>query len=348
MSNKKKNRIRRNNKKGDSFFKRYRRIIIVLLELFIVCLVFKYAQNYVKDDNDLKIYINSDNVSFKYEPFIEDGTLYLSIEDVDNFLDANTYYEENNNEENYLISISGNKIIRLIENSKEVEINDTVDEIEDSFKTKEGIYYLPISDIESVYNIEIQEHTDNNIINIDKLSKEKKSAYLQNNTKLKYKDTIFSRTIENLKKDEQVTIVNSGEKWTKVQSTTGNVGYVKTNKLSNEEVVRETLDFENEIVVEDSDNISELSNDDIEGTIDDITLDYDSRKEFILRIVDTAISNRLDGVRVNFDNVENEENYYRFLAELKPYLNDYGISLIVVKKDNLDDEKLQNVTNEVQ
>ena len=60
------------------------------------------------------------------------------------------------------------------------------------------------------------------------------------------------------------------------------------------------------------------------------------------------MSKRLKGVKVNFDNINNTENYYRFLAELRPYLNDYGISLIVVKKDNLDENTLKEVTNSVE
>lgn len=346
MSNRNHKRSRKNKKNEKNFFKKYRRIIIVIVELIIICTIFKYAQNYIKDDNSLKVYINSDNVSLKYEAYVENGALYLAIEDIDNFLDANTYYEKNINGENTLISISGNKIIRMSENSNEVEINDITDEITNKFNIKNGVYYIPVSDIESVYNIEIEEH-QNNIINISMLSKEKKIAYLQDRTKLKYKDTTFSKTLENLRKGEEVTIVNSGDKWTKVQSTDGNVGYIKTNKLFNEEVVRENLDIENEMKLESEENTSEISNEDIEESIDEVIINYDSRKEFISRIVDTAITKRLKGVKVNFENIENEENYYRFLAELKPYLNDYGISLIVVKKDNLDEERLKEATNEV-
>ena len=64
--------------------------------------------------------------------------------------------------------------------------------------------------------------------------------------------------------------------------------------------------------------------------------------------MDTAISKRLKGVKVDFDNIENEDNYYRFLSELRPYLNDYGISLIVVKKDNLDENILSKIVNQVE
>lgn len=341
-----KNSGHRNSNK-DNFFKTYRRIIIVLLELILLCLIFNFAPNYIKDTNKLKVYINSNDIAFKYMPFIENSTLYISVDDINNFLGVRTYVENINNVDN-IISVSENKVILMKKNSNEIEINNLSLKIDDKIKEKEGVYYIPISDIDEAYNIEIEKYIDTNIINIDSLNTEKKVAYLNKKDKLKYKDTSFSKTIEKLKKGEEVTIISKDDKWTKVQSRDGHVGYIKTKNLFNEKVVRENLNIANEIKPEENDDISELSNNDISSGIDEITSSYESRKEFILRILDTALSKRLKGVKVNFDNINNTENYYRFLAELRPYLNDYGISLIVVKKDNLDENTLKEVTNSVE
>lgn len=342
-----KRRSRHKNSNKESFFRTYRRIIIVLLELIILCLIFKYAPNYIKDSDNLKVYINNNNVTYKYEPFIKEKTLYISVYDLNNLLDTNTYVENDDNEK-VIISISENKVIKFNENSNEIEVNNISSKIDSKVEEKNGVYYIPLSDIDELYNLEIKEHIDTNIINIESLNKEKKVAYLNKKDKLKYKDTVFSKTIESLKKGEEVIIISKGDKWTKVQSRDGLVGYVKTNKLFNEKVVRENLDISNEIKVENNEDVSVLSNKDIDESIDEITSNYESRKDFILRIMDTAISKRLKGVKVDFDNIENEDNYYRFLSELRPYLNDYGISLIVVKKDNLDENILSKIVNQVE
>ena len=100
-----KRRSRHKNSNKESFFRTYRRIIIVLLELIILCLIFKYAPNYIKDSDNLKVYINNNNVTYKYEPFIKEKTLYISVDDLNNLLDTNTYVENGDNEK-VIISIS--------------------------------------------------------------------------------------------------------------------------------------------------------------------------------------------------------------------------------------------------
>ena len=63
-----KRRSRHKNSNKESFFRTYRRIIIVLLELIILCLIFKYAPNYIKDSDNLKVYINNKAEYFKFKP----------------------------------------------------------------------------------------------------------------------------------------------------------------------------------------------------------------------------------------------------------------------------------------
>lgn len=345
MSRKKTSNKRRLKIREDSLLARSKRFIIVIVAIIAICILFNIAENYIKDTGELKVYINNNDVVLVNEPYIKNGTLYLSMSDIDKYLEATTYSEKNSDNKNTIISTSGSKIVRLIEGENSAEVNDTIQDIENSFEMKNGIYYLPVSELSGVYNLEITEY--NNIINLDLLNKQKKVTYLKEKQSLKYSDTAFSKTIEIVNKGEEVTLIEQNKKWSKVMTSDGNIGYIKTKKLEEEQIIREELILHNEIKVSEEDKTAEISNSDINKDIDEVINTYDDRKEFIMKIVNTSIKNRLKGVIVNFDNIDITENYYKFLTELKPYLNDYGISLIVVKKDNLDIEKLKDITNEV-
>ena len=345
MNRKKSNNKKRLKIREDSILVKSKRFIIVIVAMISICIAFNIAENYIKDKGELKVYINSTDVVLINEPYMKNGTLYLSVNDIDKYLNATTYSEKNSENKNTIISTSGSKIARLTEGEKEVEVNDTVQKIENNLEIKNGVYYLPVSELDGIYNLEIKKY--NNIINLDMLNKEKKVTYLTEKQRLKYSDTSFSKTVEIVNKGEEVTLVQKSEKWSKVMTSDGNIGYIKTKKLEKEQIAREEFVLHNEMKVTDDEKIAEISNNDIDKDIDEIINTYDLRKKFITRIVNASIKNRLKGVKVNFDNIDIPENYYKFLTELKPYLNDYGISLIVVKKDNLDVEKLKNITNEV-
>lgn len=328
------------------FLSRIERIIIILVYLIIVCIILSYAKNFIKDNNKLKILINSNDVSLKYEAFIKNDALYMSVDDIDKYFGANTYSEKNENGKDTVISMSGNKILRLTDGEKVYEINNTTQSIKNNFENKDGIYYLPVSEIMATYNIDIEE-CDNKVVNIELLNTEKKVAKSTKRIKVKFKETTFSKTIDKIRKNEEVTVVQEGKKWTKIMANGGYLGYVKTKYLKEPRIIREVFDDEITNDRKEKNNVLELTNDDIRGSIDSITKSYDTRKDFILKVVDTAVKKKLNAVKVNFNGIKNEENYYRLLTELRPYLNEYSISLIAVKNDELSEERLKNIVNEI-
>ena len=322
-----------------------KKVFLILIYLIIVCTILVYAKNYIKDSGKLKLLINSDDVSLKYEAFIKNGSLYMSVDDIDNYFGAKTYSEKNKDGKDTVISMSGNKILRLIDGEKIYEINNTTQKIGNNFENRNGIYYLPVSDIMATYNVQIEEY-DNNTINVELLNKEKRVAKAKKRVKVKYKETIFSKNVDKVRKNEQVIVVKDNKKWTKIMTNDGHFGYVKTKYLEKEEVIREV--FDGEITNKKENNkVVEIKNEDIKGSRDNITKSYDPRKAFILNIVDGAVKKKFNAVEINFNNIKNVENYYRFLTELRPYLNEYSISLIVVKKDELSESRLKNIVNQI-
>lgn len=340
------NRKTKNKPMKKGFYKKYRKLIIIFLYLIILSFVFKYAENFVIDKYDLKILINGEDPDLEYAVYIENRTLYMSTDDVDKLFDSKTYIEENDEGKIEIISITDTKILRITEDENTIEINNTEQNISNSIIKKGKIYYLPISEITGIYNLELTEY-ENNIFNFENLNTKKEISTLKNKAKLKYKATNISKSVETLRIGQTVTILEQGKKWTKVQTGNGNIGYVKTKKLNSIETDREEFDIENILDENEFDDIKVLKDNDLEDDIDNITINYNSRKEFIIKILNVAIKNKVDAIEINLNNIENTENYYRFLEELKPYLNEYYISLIVVKTENLDENRLKEVSNEV-
>ncbi len=59
------------NRENTSFLYRYKRILIVLIELILVILALNLAKNFTKDTDKIKVLINSNDVILKYDAFIE-------------------------------------------------------------------------------------------------------------------------------------------------------------------------------------------------------------------------------------------------------------------------------------
>lgn len=106
-----------------------------------------------------------------------------------------------------------------------------------------------------------------NRIIIDSIQEEKKEATVIQRTNLKTRKGIFSSKIEKLIIGENVIILEDLGNYKKVKSPRGNIGYIKTKKLSNETVVREKVENK-KIELEVYKDYSNIS-----GIYDDIQVD---------------------------------------------------------------------------
>jgi uncharacterized protein YgiM (DUF1202 family) len=56
---------------------------------------------------------------------------------------------------------------------------------------------------------------------------------------------MFSKTLEKVSKSQRVTVLGTDGKYTKIRTSAGNIGYVKTKKLSEVEVKRDSMEETN-------------------------------------------------------------------------------------------------------
>ena len=65
------------------------------------------------------------------------------------------------------------------------------------------------------------------------------SSKISKKTKVKSKKGIISKKIDKLIIGDRVSVIEKNGKYAKVRTPLGNIGYVKTNRLSDEKIIKE-------------------------------------------------------------------------------------------------------------
>ena len=226
-----------------------KRIIIILILLAVTVFILIKAQNYLKESNENKInlIINNNNVTsrLKHDVKITDGIIYLSMDDIENFFDKYIYIEEEINE---VVTTYDKKIASIGFDVNKITINGAIKKTNASAIRENEEVYLPISEMTDVYNMEIAYIDEKGIVTIDSLNREKINAYTKSKVSVKWKKDVFSKTVDKVRKgDIVIAISQEDDGWTKVRTESGEIGYIKTNKLTNFTTVRENWTQEKQI-----------------------------------------------------------------------------------------------------
>lgn len=169
----------------------------------------------------------------------ENGTIYISEEDIKNLFDSTIYYDEKYNQ---IITTSDTKVASIAINEKKMTVNNSDVNMLDSIIKIDNNIYLPISDMEIVYNIKIEYIKNTNRVVIDELSKGMIKATVSEDTDIKFKPRSLSKDIGTLKKGETVSCFYTTSKgWRQIRTSEGIIGYIKANKLSNEYIIRQDM-----------------------------------------------------------------------------------------------------------
>ena len=83
--------------------------------------------------------------------------------------------------------------------------------------------------------------TDKNTLVMDSLEKELIKADVSSKVSVKYKNTVFSKTVDTVNKGSKVIVVEEKNGWSKIRTNAGKIGYVKTSKIQNKYYVRQNL-----------------------------------------------------------------------------------------------------------
>lgn len=219
--------------------------IVALLVIFIIAMI---LNNFIILDNNktTNLVINNRNITsnLKNEILIEDDIIYLSESDIANFFDKYIYKDE---ETNKIITTYDKKIAEIGYDENVININGSDKGIYAHAIEKDGETYLPISEMTDVYDIEIANIPETKVITIDSLDRQQKRAIVNKNVSVKSSTNFISRTVDRIEKGEAVIVVSSENGYSKIRTSNGKLGYIKSNRLENEFTIREDMEDEKQI-----------------------------------------------------------------------------------------------------
>lgn len=221
-------------------------IIIIALVLIVGAIGGYYVikRNYIVSKiNQTNLIINNSNAtsSLKNNVYIKDGIVYVSKPDIYNFFDNTIIYDEKYNQ---VVTTSSTKIASLPIDSKQIQVNSSNTTIKAGAIILDEVAYVPISELDEVYNIKTTYVESEDLVYIDSLDREQQTATLKKDSSIKYKPTIISATLAKAKQGDTLTIANRSDYpvpngWTRVRTENGTLGYIQTGKLNEFKTIRE-------------------------------------------------------------------------------------------------------------
>ena len=221
-------------------------IIIIALVLIVGAIGGYYVikRNYIVSKiNQTNLIINNSNAtsSLKNNVYIKDGVVYVSKPDIYNFFDNTIIYDEKYNQ---VVTTSSTKIASLPIDSKQIQVNSSSTTIKAGAIIIDEVAYVPISELDEVYNIKTTYVESEDLVYIDSLDREQQTATLKKDSSIKYKPTIISATLAKAKQGDTLTIANRSDYpvpngWTRVRTENGTLGYIQTGKLNEFKTIRE-------------------------------------------------------------------------------------------------------------
>lgn len=222
--------------------KKIKKILIIIIAIILIgTIAYNISNNIIVDKNkSINLVINNKNVTsnLKKEIIIENDNIYISKQDLGNFFDKYIYEDTENNN---IVTTYNNKIASINLEKNKININGSTKNTYAHAENKEGTIYVPITELEDVYGIEIKYLPDSKVLTIDSTSKEQKKGIITKNVSVKSSTKFISKTIDKVKKGSYVIVVSEDKGYTKIRTENGKVGYVKTNKVANTVVVREEM-----------------------------------------------------------------------------------------------------------
>jgi len=345
-----------------------RNTVIVIIGLIIVAFILNLTPGYARDafKDKVNLIINEDSITagLVNDVYVNDnGTIYLSEKDVSNLFDSTLYYDANSNK---IITTSDTKVAIIEIGQNQMIVNDAVVALQDPIITRNGLIYIPISEMGRVYNIETKYVESTNIAVVDELNKGQIVANLAGNIELKYKPRGLSKTVAKLTEGEKVYCyyVSKGG-WRQIRTENGEVGYVKESKLANQYILRQDIQTRGEakridINSNSTINISNFTlnqnqsyaniwtkfvNSGFESQTNTTLTDINLRTKLIDTIVKLALNNNMSNINIDFSGIDNEQNFERFLIELAPRLREIGIASSAKINQGMNENNIKKIVD---
>ena len=228
-----------------------KRIIKILISIIVIILIgiigYNINNHIILDKHtNINLVINNKNVTsnLKKEIIIENDNIYLSKQDLGNFFDKYIYEDTENDN---IVTTYNNKIASISLEENKININGSNKSTYANAENRDGTTYIPITELEDVYGIEIKYIENSKVLTIDSTSKEQKKAIITKDVAVKSSTKFIAKTVDRVKKGSYVIVISNDNGYAKIRTENGKVGFVKSNKITNIVVVREEMQEKKQI-----------------------------------------------------------------------------------------------------
>lgn len=223
-------------------------IVIVIMIAGISMLIKKYSPS--KERVDLNAYYNIQNeddmaVILDNERLEEvakywDGHVYLEYRVVQDKLNQRFYWDFY---ENILRYVTPTDVVSVNAGEQSFMVSKTSENTDYTIvKVDADQMYIALDFVQKYTNIDFQVSEEPNRVQITSKWGDVKTAQTKGNTEIRQKGGIKSPIVADVAKGSKVTVLESGDNWSKVCTEDGMIGYLKNKRLG--EVTTETLSRE--------------------------------------------------------------------------------------------------------
>ncbi|MDR2939233.1 MAG: hypothetical protein LBV08_02820 [Clostridiales bacterium] len=213
-------------------------VTLLILGMSIYVFIFFFMPNrqvvpYYKHYTDLSesetgVLIGSERADLPNLPLVQNNEAYLPIDFVKDHIDKYILWENGLN----LVTITNvSKVMRVEPGQATWLVNEKPESFSTPFALNNQMAYIPISFLNSFYNVNINYNQEYNLITVELGEDAKTTASVPESTPLRYEPDFRSPIIEKLAAQE-VVLFEEQDKFTKVRTDKGLVGFIDTKKLS--------------------------------------------------------------------------------------------------------------------
>ncbi len=225
-------------------------IILIIAAIAGIILWKRYSPS--KEQYDMKKYygiekdgqvgITVDNKVVEAEGKLAGGKVYVAYNIVRDYINSRFYWDPN---ENVLLYMLPEDMISVDVGSKDYSIS-RKKKSEDYviLKTEGNTAYIALDFVQQYTNIDYEVSNNPDHVMIRTKWGKTDVATVKKNTQVRYQGGVKSPVLAELKKKDEVTVVESEQNWKKVRTADGVIGYVKNKDLKNEEKKNITRKFE--------------------------------------------------------------------------------------------------------
>ena len=194
----------------------------------------KYDLNkYYGIENENQLALTVDNQVVEPHGMIADGKAYVQYDVVRKYINSRFYWDPN---ENVLLYMLPKDMVSVEVGSKDYNVSkEKKSEDYVILKTEGSTAYIALDFIQQYTDIEYEVYENPSRVAIVTDWDDITTAEVKKDTQVRYQGGVKSPILTELKKKDEVTIVESEQNWKKVRTKDGFIGYVKNSALKKEE-----------------------------------------------------------------------------------------------------------------